>query len=210
MNLVGQFDSPFVRRVAITLHIYGFAFQRNTMSVFTNAAELSAINPLGRVPALLLDDGEVLIDSSAILDHLDEIAPPERRLMPDRGPDRRRVLQIVAIATGAADKAIALVYERLFHSPESISETWNARCRGQMEKALGELERQCGDSWFAGGRFSQADVTTACVVGYLKLRFADIDIEHHWPKLARHLEACEALPAFYAARPGANETIPAR
>ena len=67
MILVGQYDSPYVRRVAITLHHYGIAFKRNPISVFTDAADMAKINPLVRIPSLVLDDGEVLIDSGAII-----------------------------------------------------------------------------------------------------------------------------------------------
>jgi glutathione S-transferase len=70
MILVSQVDSPFVRRVAVTLHHYGMPYTRNTMSVIGDAAEMARINPLGRVPSLILDNGEVLIDSNAIADHL--------------------------------------------------------------------------------------------------------------------------------------------
>lgn len=76
MILVGQYDSPFTRRVGIALHWLGMPFSRNTLSVFANADQARTINPLGRVPALILDDGEVLIESGAMLDHIDEVAGP--------------------------------------------------------------------------------------------------------------------------------------
>ena len=80
ITLIGHYDSPFVRRVGMSLHILGMPFERQLLSVFSNADELRAYNPVGRVPALVLDDGEVLVDSAAILDHLDEVAGPERAL----------------------------------------------------------------------------------------------------------------------------------
>ena len=89
MILVGQYDSPFVRRIAVALHIYGIAFTRNTLSVFGDAEAMRRINPLGRIPSLILDDGEVLIDSWAIHDYLDEIVGPARSLTPASGPMRR-------------------------------------------------------------------------------------------------------------------------
>src|SRR5258705_11343896 len=89
MLLVGQYDSPFVRRVAISLHVFGIAFERNTKSVFADADEMRRINPLGRIPSLVLDDGEVIIDSAAILDYLDGLVGAERALLPPHGPARR-------------------------------------------------------------------------------------------------------------------------
>ena len=91
MILIGQYDSPVTRRVAIALHHYGIPFDRDTRSIFGDAAAVGKISPLTRIPALVLDDGEVLIDSAAILDHLDEQAG-DAVLIPASGPGRRRVL----------------------------------------------------------------------------------------------------------------------
>src|SRR5262250_3233035 len=98
MILVGQFDSPFTRRVAVSLHLLGLPFSRNTLSGFADAVEMRRINPLGRIPSLILDDGEVVIDSAAILDHIDQVVGPERALLPPSGATRRRALKIVALA----------------------------------------------------------------------------------------------------------------
>src|SRR5512137_2415970 len=110
MILVGQFDSPFVRRVAVTLNHYHMPFTRNAISVFRNVDDMQRINPLIRVPSLILQTGETLIDSSAIIDHLDEMAGPARALTPAHGPERRKVLQAVVMALGTTEKAVALFY----------------------------------------------------------------------------------------------------
>lgn len=210
MILVGQYDSPYVRRVAITLHHYDIAFARNAISVFGGASEMARINPLVRIPSLILDDGEVLIDSAAILDHLDELVGPERALTPGSGAARRRrVLQLMAAATGAIDKAGAVVYERHFHAPHAVNADWLARCLGQLRGGLAYLEAQMTQTWLALDRFSQADVTAGALAGYLKLRVEEIDLARDYPRLARHSERCEALPAFEQTRPGANEVMPA-
>jgi glutathione S-transferase len=93
LRLIGHYDSPFVRRVGVSLHVLGIPFERQLLSVFSNAEEMRAFNPLVRVPALVLDDGECLIDSAAILDYLDETVGPDRALMPSRGKARRDALQ---------------------------------------------------------------------------------------------------------------------
>jgi glutathione S-transferase len=209
MILVGQYDSPYVRRVAITLHHYGLAFERNAMSVFSDASEMARINPVVRIPSLVLDDGEVLIDSGAILDHLDEVVGAERALTPRSGAARRRVLQLMAAATGAIDKAGAVVYERHFHAPQAVNADWLARCLGQLRGGLAHLEKQLTSEWFALDRFTQADVTAAALAGYLKLRFGEIDLARAYPRLARHSDRCEALPAFAQARPSPDEVMPA-
>src|SRR5688500_18665845 len=140
MILVGQYDSPFVRRVAITLHLYGMRFRRNAFSVFGDAKEMAKINPIVRIPSLILDDGGVLIDSGAIIDYLDGLAGPERALTPASGAERQMVLQVMAHATGAIDKLGTIVYERTFHPPEHVAQDWIARCRSQLEGALSVLE----------------------------------------------------------------------
>ncbi len=108
MILVGQYDSPYVRRVAVTLHHYGIPFTRNPISVFSDATDMARINPLVRIPSLILDDGEVVIDSSAIIDYLDEVAGPPKALTPRWGAERRHVMQLIAVACGATDKIGAL------------------------------------------------------------------------------------------------------
>jgi glutathione S-transferase len=208
MILVGQYDSPYVRRVAVTLHCYGFSFSRNPISVFGDAEAMATINPLVRIPSLQLDDGEILIDSGAIIDHLDEIAGPERALTPRSGPARRRVLQLIAAATGTIDKAGAIVYERHFHAPGKANEDWLLRCRGQMLGGLRFLESRVTGDWLAEERFTQADLTTAALIGYLRLRLPEIRVEHEFPRLTELSDRCEAMPAFAAARPSPDEVMP--
>src|SRR6201993_1863132 len=113
MILIGQFDSPFVRRVAIALRLHGIAFEHRPWSSFSDADKIAPYNPLRRVPTLVLDDGEALIESTAILDYLDELVGPEKAMIAARGAERRHALKICALATGLADKAVSLVYERV-------------------------------------------------------------------------------------------------
>lgn len=209
MILVGQYDSPFVRRVAISLHLLGMAFTRNTISVFADADEMRRINPLGRIPSLMLDDGEVLVDSIAILDHLDEIAGPARALMPARGAERRAAWQIVSLASGAIEKAGAVVYERALRPADRQYEPWIERCVVQRDSALAALEALPQSPWLLGARLTQADITAACMVGYIKLRTPEVLAGGRYPMLNALSDRAEALPAFQAARPAADEVMPA-
>ncbi len=209
MQLVGQYDSPYVRRVAISLHLLGLPFRRNPMSVFTDAEAMGQINPLVRVPSLVLDDGEVLIDSSAILDHVDETVGPERALLPSRGPERRRALRIVALASGGIDKAGAIAYERMLRPADKVYEAWIDRCRSQLTGALRALDALAPSPWLLGVRLMQPDITVAAMLGYLRLRLPEALPSGRYPNLERLSAACEALPAFVATRPAADETMPA-
>jgi glutathione S-transferase len=208
MILVGQYDSPFVRRVAVSLHLLGIAFTRNAISVFGDAEKMARITPIVRIPSLVLDDGTVLVDSGAILDDLDHRVGPERALTPPGGPDRRRVLQIMAFATGAVDKAGTIVYERHFHPPGHVNADWTARCRGQLDGALAWLERSPAGPFFLGDRLTQGDVTTGAMLGYLKLRLPESIPPGRYPALDRLSSRLEAMEAFVKSRPGPDEVMP--
>jgi glutathione S-transferase len=210
MILVGQFDSPFVRRVAVTLNHYHMPYTRNPLSVFRNVAEMQKINPLVRVPALILEDGETLIDSSAIIDYLDEKAGPARALTPAHGPERRKVLQPVAIATGTSEKAVALFFERLFHSDKHINRDFEKRMQSQIEASLARLESDCGTPWFHDAHMSQADVSIGCMLGHLKMRVPEAFPANKYRKLHALSQHCEMREEFVKARPAPDETVPSR
>ena len=117
MILIGQYDSPFVRRVGIALSLYGLPFEHRPWSTFGDADQIRPYNPLTRVPTLVLDDGEALIESHAILDHLDSLVPAERAMFPRLEPERRRALKVAALATGLADKAVSDISSRCATTP---------------------------------------------------------------------------------------------
>lgn len=196
MILIGQFDSPFVRRVGIALELYGVPYEHRPWSTWGDADKLAVYNPLRRVPTLLLEDGECLIESSAILDALDEVAG-ERALLPRQGPLRRQALFVTALATGLADKAVSLVYERKLH-PE-ISAAWIDRCRAQIGGVLARLEvlrtERKTRYWFADTPW-HADIAVACALRFLLESSPGAFELASFPALASHAAACEALPVF--------------
>ena len=210
MILVGQFDSFPTRRVAVALHHYGIAFDRDTSSVFGDADHIRRINPLTRIPSLILDDGEVLIESAAILDFLDEVVGPELALVPRAGPLRRKILQAAALGMGAGEKAVQIVYEQFFHPAAALSSAWLDRCFTQLGAALAEMERRCEAPWFCGNSFSHADISATCTVGYLRLRVPEAFPPGTCPRLEALAERCEALEVFRAAAIGANEQMPSK
>ena len=208
MILVGQYDSPFVRRVAVTLHHYHMPFERKPLSVFGDKKEVQAINPLLRVPILILQDGETLIDSNAIIDHLDHMAGPARSMTPGNGPERRRVLQICAVSTGISDKVVALFFERTFHEAAHVSKNLDARLSSQIKTSLEWLEHACGNPWFIDNKMTQADITIGCTISHLKLRLPEFFPADKYPKLHALSRHCEMKEEFDAARISANETVP--
>ena len=210
MILVGQYDSPFVRRVAVTLHHYHMPFTRNMLSVFRDAKDMQKINPLIRVPALILEGGETLVDSSAIIDCLDEMAGPARAMTPAHGPERRKVLQAVVLAMGAADKAVSIFFERYFHTAKSLSKDWEKRCLAQLQAALARLESDCDTPWFFDSHMTQADITIGCMIGHVKLRVPEAFPVNKFPKLHALSLHCETREEFVKARSSPDETVPSR
>ena len=207
MILVGQYDSPVTRRVAIALHHYGMPFARDTRSIFGDAAALARISPLTRIPALVLDDGEVLIDSAAILDHLDEEAG-DAALIPGSGSARRLVLQMTALAQGTLEKVAAVVYERHFHAAEHRSAEWLARCLGQARAGLDELTRRVTTPFACGTTLTHADVMITTLIWYLQDRMNEVLSPTAHAALITLAERCETLPAFRAAALSDFEKMP--
>lgn len=196
MILIGQYDSPFVRRVAIALRLYDIAFEHRPWSVFSDADAIAAFNPLVRVPTLVLDDGLALIESHVILDHLDALVQEGQRLAPAVEPERHRVLRIAALAMGAAEKAVALFYELRLH--REVSELWVERCRRQIAGTLDVLERECAaipGEWFAD-RIGHADIALACMLRFVTDAHPGLIAAGNRPSLLRHAMRCEALPVF--------------
>jgi len=197
MFLIGQYDSPFTRRVAIALRLYGLAFEHRPWSTFGDADKIGAFNPLRRVPTLVLDGGEALIESTAILDYLDELVGPEKAMIAARGPERRHALKICALATGLGDKAVSLVYERVLR--KEPSKIWVDRCETQVGGVLEVLEQQRAGVitpyWF-GAAIGHADIAVACVLRFAGEAHPALFPAARYPELAAHCARCEALPVF--------------
>jgi glutathione S-transferase len=199
MILIGQYDSPFVRRVAVAMRRYDMNYEHRPWSTFGDAEAIAAFNPLRRVPTLVLDSGEVLIDSVSILDHLDETAGAARALIARSGAARREALRVCALATGLADKAVSLVYERVLH--EQVSQAWVERCIAQIAGVLDALQIDCvakpGEFWF-GGTIGHADIAVACALRFTGEAHPGLFDLTRWPALAAHAAKCEETAAFRA------------
>ena len=194
MQLIGQYDSPFVRRVGIALTFYGMPFEHLPFSSFGEGDKIRVHNPLRRVPTLILDSGEALIDSAAILDHLDETHGRDRALIAASGPERRAALRRIAIATGTADKAVSYFYARLF--APSLDPAFAARCEDQIRAGLAELDSACSDIWWHGDTPGHDDIAAACVARFVAEAYAWLVGLTDYPALAVHCTRAEALPAF--------------
>jgi glutathione S-transferase len=197
MILVGQYDSPYVRRVAVTLGLLGFAFEHDARSVFADFDSMRMTNPLGRIPSLILADGTTLIDSAAILDWLDQAVGPERALLPS-GSLRQQALQRIALATGTIDKVGAAAYERQIRPATYRWPDWIERCRTQAAGGIAALAAQ---AWSTEARLCQAWITTACMIRYVRMADPELLPPGRYPALDAVSRRCEGLPAFQATYP---------
>jgi glutathione S-transferase len=204
MILVGQYDSPYTRRVAVSLLVLGLGYEHDTRSVFGDFASMSNVNPLRRVPSLVLDDGAVLVESGAILDWIDQTVGPERALVPPSGIARRRVLHLVALATGAMDKAAALALERTVRPKAYRWPEWTERCRTQAADTLAALD---AEPWPAEAPLDQAQISTTVMIRHMRMADPRTLPPGRYPALDGLSERCEARPAFKATYP-AEYVIP--
>ena len=203
MKLLGTTRSPYVRRVAVSLNLMGLDWELDTVAVFDDPESVRRYNPLLRIPTLLLDDGEALIESYAILDALDEMAG-DKRLTPEAGKARREVMRVTAMAVGAMDRTIWAVYEPRFRPKEKVEESWIAHNR---ERALGGLQyldglaAEAGDGWLAGDSLSQADISAVCGFSFARFAHPPMKVAEACPALAAFAERCEAMEAFSSTYP---------
>ncbi len=205
MKLIGAYRSPYVRRVAVSMNLMGMVFEHDPIPVFDDQDAVRKFNPLVRVPTVVLDDGESLVESYAILDTLDEMAGPDKRLMPASGPERRNVMKLTAVATGTMDKAIWAVYEGRFHPKEKVHRPWIEHNEEQACGGLGFLNdcaKAAGDGWLAGtDRISQADVSGAIAYAFTNMARPKLGLAEKCPDLAAFVTRCEATEAFSSVAP---------
>ncbi|UYN93458.1 MAG: glutathione S-transferase family protein [Enhydrobacter sp.] len=200
MLLIGPNRSPYTRRVAIVLKVYGLPCEQRPLSGFDDRDAVRSFNPLGRIPALVLDSGETLVDSNAILDHLDELVGPERALIAGSGTERRAVLRACAILMGVCDKVLQAAYHRNHVPPDKRHQPWIDDCAAQAGAALVAIEQtlDATQPFLLFDRLTHADV--AAVVAE---RFArgglGLDTARQVPRLAALTKRLGVRPDFQVA-----------
>ncbi|MFT6775676.1 MAG: glutathione S-transferase [Paracoccaceae bacterium] len=203
MILYGRDLSPFTRRVAIWCALQEREVERRPLMVQGEDFEtLKTVNPVGRVPILQLEDGANLIETWAICDWLEDIAPEGARLIPATGVARRDVLQEVAFANSVVEKGVALVYDKN-RRPEHLHwADWQSRLAGQIEGGLRALEAHCPeDGWLAGrNRPMAGDVAFVIAHDFIAVTNPQL-LEIGVPKLVALAARANATPAFGASKP---------
>lgn len=203
LKLIGNYLSPYTRRVAVSMNVMGIPFEYEHCMVFQTPEIVSTANPGARIPTLVLEDGEAVYESTAILDCLDEMAGPEKALIPPAGKPRRDVQRVTALAIGATERAQWAFYEVRFHPEDKVHQPWidhnENRCMEGLA-ALNDLATKAGDGWLAGtDRMSQADISTAIGFSFTAKVRAHLPIRDAFPALAAFTDRCEALEEFSGA-----------
>ncbi|MCJ2132082.1 glutathione S-transferase [Methylobacterium sp. E-045] len=199
MQLIGMLDSPYVRRVAISLKLMGIPFVHRPLSVFRHYEAFAAINPVVKAPTLVTDDGIVLMESTLILDHMDGLVGADRRLHPIALTDRARSQRLIGLALAACEKTVQIVYERDLRPAEKQHGPWIDRVRGQLVAAYALIEDEIGDGegWLlAGSRPLQADVSVAVAWSFTRMMIPDLVDAGSYPKLVASTARAESLPQF--------------
>ncbi|HEV7135661.1 MAG TPA: glutathione S-transferase family protein [Steroidobacteraceae bacterium] len=202
MKLIGMLDSPYVRRVAISLQLLGLPFEHRSLSVFRTFDQFRAINAVVKAPTLVCDDGTVLMDSTLILDYAEALAAP-RSLMPRSLADRQAALRTVGLALAACEKSVQLVYENL-RPADKRHQPWVERVTAQLQAALGALEAELAQRPrpAAAQRIGAAEVATA-VAWYFNEHMQPGTLQDaKYPRLRELSAWAEQLPEFVAAPHG--------
>lgn len=198
MQLIGMLDSPYVRRVAISMKLMGLPFEHRSLSVFRHYAEFRKINPLVKAPTLICDNGEILMDSTLIIDYVEGLVAESKRLMPAGDKSRRAALKNLGIALVACEKTVQRYYELTLRPIEKQHTPWLERVTEQTQAAFDELEISVGFAhpWLHGERLHQDDLTIAVAWRFARFVASDALATSRYPALAAFSDRAEALPEF--------------
>lgn len=203
MKLLHSNTSPYARKVRIVAAEKKLELDLEVFDPWSPAPELARINPLGKVPALVMDDNTTLFDSRVIVEYLDGLSPVHR-LIPEASRDRIAAKRWEAVADGLCDAAILARLESGRPDKNESSARQIERQRSKIAACLDEMGRELGEREFCvGNALSLADIAAGCALGYLKLRYPDIAWETSHPNLARHYKKLAARPSFRQTDPAA-------
>lgn len=203
MILVGRYASPFVRRVAVTMQWVGMKYEHKVLSTAKDAPAIMQYNPMAKVPVMIMENGEHLIESTAIIETVLEMSPGQR-LLPASGAARRHILQHCAIMTNSLDKAVQALYEPIKRPAEKVHEPFLHGLSAQMRAGLVMLESVAARGDLPGDAHSTlADLTVAVGWRFMNKTAPHVAAAKDFPHLAAHSARCEAMPAFLACQPEA-------
>ncbi len=196
MKLIGSNSSPYVRKVRIVLAEKKIDYQYELEDVWSPASTIQQLNPLGKVPTLIMDDGGALFDSRVIAEYLDNLTPVHR-LVPPNGRSRVEVKTWEVLADGLLEAAVLMRMEQTQRTESQRSPAWIARQMAKVEASLEAMSHALADkAWCVDGKYSLADISLGCALGYLDFRFAQLGWRAQFSNLARHAEKLFARQSF--------------
>jgi glutathione S-transferase len=196
MKLLGSVPSPYTRKVRIVLAEKKIDCDFEVADVNPPENPVNAVNPLGKVPTLQLDDGTALFDSRVIVEFLDSVSPISR-LIPDDNRERVAVRRWEALADGSLDAGLLIRYESLRPKKEQ-SAAWSGKQTGKLKRGLAMIAAELGDkAWCHGDRYTLADIAVGCCLGWVEFRKpGGVEWRGEYPNLARHYDKLMERPAF--------------
>jgi glutathione S-transferase len=202
MKVYASAASSFARKIRVMLLEKGVQHELRLINLW-EPNELHQVNPLGKVPVLQLDDGQVLVSSPLIAEYID-FHYPSPRLVPEDFGARMEVRSWEALADGSMDAISATLYEMRFHDEAMRSEAWLARQRKKFEGGFKTLEAMLGDrSWCVGDKMTLADISIGCHLGFINLRVPHYFPHDRYPGLTRLWQSMEERDSF-------KKTVPPR
>ena len=214
MQLIGMLDSPYVRRVAISLQLLGLPFEHRSISVFRTFEQFKSINPVVKAPTLVCDDGTVLMDSTLMLDYAEALAAARggRSLMPADVAQRQHALRVIGLSLAACEKIVQFIYEQTLRPAEKQHQPWLDRVHGQLLSACGALEAEVQRVPLAAtsAGIDQAGVSCAVAWHFIQQMRPQLVPAADYPALQAYSLQAEQLPEFQAAPHGDGTVAAAR
>ncbi|EJL79729.1 glutathione S-transferase N-terminal domain-containing protein [Variovorax sp. Varisp85] len=203
MKLIGSAASPYVRKVRVVLAEKRLDYQFVLEDVWASDTTISHSNPLGKVPCLIMEGGEAMFDSRVIVEYLDTLSPVGK-LIPQQGRERAEVKTWEALADGVMDAGVLWRLEATWagRSDGERSAAWIERQRNKVEGGIAAMAKGLGDKPFCSGiHLSLSDIAVGCTLGWLDLRFPDIDWRGEHGNLAKLYDKLMLRPSFIDTKP---------
>ena len=203
MKLIGSAASPYVRKVRVVLAEKRLDYQFVIEDVWSEATSIAKSNPLGKVPCLVMEGGEAMFDSRVIVEYLDTLSPVGK-LIPQSGRERAEVKTWEALADGVMDAGVLWRLEATWsgRADGERSQAWMDRQRGKIEAGIAAMAKGLGEKPFCIGiHLTLSDIAVGCALGWLDLRFPEIDWRATHPNLKRLHDKLSLRPSFADTQP---------
>ena len=200
MKLIYSAASPYARKARVAAIESGAAANLELEAIlpWEDPAGYRDVNPVGKVPALIRDDGPPLYQSNLVCEYLD--AQGTTKIFPEPGPARWTALRQIAAADGILDASVAERMEAMFHDGDTASNAFIERQELSVDKALDQLEAEADD---LEGPVTIGQVAVGCALGYRDFRFAEADWRDGRPRLAAWFDGFAARPSMTSTDPEA-------